>query len=130
MSYPALIEKLDTGGPTGGANTPEAEGVGGLMEEVRGGTEREGVGGKGELLVKGEGSVEGGRKWEEGGDRGLLKAGREGTGGRSVETEVEPMETELVPGGDKGLDRPETQDRDTLFYLLSKAQCEVRPLHA
>lgn len=108
MSYPALMEKPDTDGPTGGANAPEAEGGGGggLVEEVRGGTEGEAVGGKGELLVKGEESVAGGGKWEErggGADRGLLKAGREGTGGRAAETEGE---TELVPGGDKGLDRP------------------------
>lgn len=46
-------------------------------------------GGKGELLVKGELSVEGGGNWEEmegGAVRGLLNAGMEGTGGRAVET--------------------------------------------
>lgn len=39
MSYPALMEKLDTGGPTGGANMPGVEGGGGLMGETRGGKE-------------------------------------------------------------------------------------------
>lgn len=107
MSYPALIENVDTGGPTGGADRPTAAGGGGLMEEAIGGTEGEAEGGKGELLVYGEESIEEGGYWEEregGAVRGLLKAGLEGTGGREVETEGEPMETE--PGRDRGLERP------------------------
>lgn len=108
MSYPALMEKLDTGGPTGGADMPGAEPGGGPMEEARGGREGEVEGGNGELLVKWEASEEGGGKWEdrEGcGARGLLN-GMEGTGGNAVETEGEPMETELVPERDRGLDIP------------------------
>lgn len=75
-----------------------AEG-GGLMEEASGGKEGEAEGGKGEILVKGGAIVEAG-----GAARGLLKAGRGGTGGREAETEGEP--TELVPGRDRGLDKP------------------------
>lgn len=81
------------------------------MGEASGGREGEAEGGKGELLVKGEVSVEGGGNWEEreGGEaRGLLKAEGEGTGGRVVETEREPMEMVLVPGKDRRKDRPET----------------------
>jgi len=37
MSYPALIEKLDTGGPVGGAGMPGAGG--GLMVHALGGKE-------------------------------------------------------------------------------------------
>lgn len=108
MSYPALIEKVDTGGPTGGADMPGTEGGGGLMGETRGGKAGEVEGRKGELLVKGEASVELGGNWEVAA-RGLLKAGREGRGGRAVDAEGLLTETELVPGGDRGLDRPETQ---------------------
>lgn len=81
-----------------------AEG-GGLMEEARGGKEGEAEGGKGELLVKGEESVDAGGNWEErlrGAARGLLKAGSSGTLGREDETEGELT----VPGTDSGLDRP------------------------
>lgn len=35
MSYPALMEKLDMGGPTGGAGMLGPEGGGGLMGEAR-----------------------------------------------------------------------------------------------
>lgn len=124
MSYPALIENVDTGGPTGGADMPAAAGGGAVMVEAIGGTEGEAEGGKGELLVYGEERIEAGGYWEEregggargllkeakegGGARGLLKAGMEGTGGREVETEGEPMEMEPMPGWDRGLDRPET----------------------
>lgn len=52
--------------------------------------------------------MEAGGNWE-GADRGLLKVGRGGPGGRVVETEGLPMEMALVPGRDRGLDRPETQ---------------------
>lgn len=109
MSYPALMEKLDMGGPTGGADMPGAEAGGGLMGEVSGGKEGEVEGGKGEPLLKGEESVEVGGNWEgrEGAaGRGLLKAGMEGRGGRVVESGGFPMETALVLGRDRGLDRP------------------------
>lgn len=101
MSYPALMKKLDMGGPTGGAGMPGAKEGGGFMSVTRGGKEAELRGTKGELLVKGEASVEAGGNWEAMG-RGLLKAGREGAGGRAVDTE-------LVPERVRGLDRPETQ---------------------
>lgn len=98
MSYPALMKKLDMGGPTGGAGMPGAKEGGGFMSVTRGGKEAELRGTKGELLVKGEASVEAGGNWEAMG-RGLLKAGREGAGGRAVDTE-------LVPERVRGLDRP------------------------
>lgn len=56
--------------------------------------------------------MEGGGNWEEmegGAVRGLLNAGMEGTEGRAVETDEEPMTRELVPWKDSGLDRPENQ---------------------
>lgn len=65
MSYPALMEKLDMGGPTGGADMLETERGGGPMGAARGGKEGEVEGRKGELLVKGETSVEGGGNWED-----------------------------------------------------------------
>lgn len=108
MSYPALIEKLDMGGPTGGADMLGTEGGGDLMGETRGGKVGEVEERKGGLLVKGEASVDVGGNWEVAG-RGLLKAGREGRGGRAVDTEGLPVETGIVPGRDRGLDRPETQ---------------------
>lgn len=107
MSYPAPTEKLDTGGPTGGGNMLEAV-EGGLMEEAWGGKEKETAGGTGELLVKGEASVEAGGNWEEresGAARGLLKAGSGGTLGREVETDGEL----IVPGRGSEVDRPEKQ---------------------
>lgn len=103
MSYPALMEKFDTGRPVGGADMPGAEGGGGPIGGGRGGKEEGVEGGNGELLVKGEGNWE---DWGGGVAKGLLKAGMEGTGGRFVETEGEPMEMELMPGRDGGLDRP------------------------
>ena len=106
MSYPALMEKLDMGGPTGGAKIPGTEARGGLMGGFRGGTVAGGR--KEELLVKGEASVEVGGKWEVV-VSGLMKAGREGTGGRVVETDGLLLATELVPGRDWELDRPATQ---------------------
>lgn len=103
MSYPALIEKVDVGGPTGGADMPGAGAGGSLMEEARGCKEGEAEGGKGELLVKGD--AEGNWEEREGGPaRELLKAGRDGMGGREVETEGKLME--LVPERVRGLDRP------------------------
>lgn len=98
MSYPALMEKVDAGGPMGGGDMPGAKEGGGLMGETRGGKEAEVEGRKGELLVKGEASVEVRGNWEAAG-RGLLKGGMEGAGGRAVDTE-------LVPGRGRGLDRP------------------------
>lgn len=112
MSYPALMEKLDMSGPTGGADMPGAEGGGGLMGEAIGGKDGDMEGGNGELLVKGDVSVERGGNWEEtegGVARALLNAGREGTGDRAVVTAGEPVEMELVPWKDSGLDRPEIQ---------------------
>lgn len=99
------------GGPTGGADKLGPEGGGALMGETRGGKDGDAEGGNGELLVKGEASVERGGNWEEteGGAARGLNSGREGTGGRAVETAGEPMEMELVPWKDSGLDRPETQ---------------------
>lgn len=96
MSYPALMEKLDMGGPTGGPNIPGAEARGGLMGGFRGGTAGEVGGRKEELLVKGEASVEVGGNWE----AVAMKAGREGTGERAVETNDLLLATELVPGRD------------------------------
>lgn len=81
MSYPALMEKLATGGPTGGATMAGTDGGPGLMEEARGDTEGEVAGGKGELLLKWAERVEGGGNWEDkdgGGARGLLNGGRGG----------------------------------------------------
>lgn len=121
MSYPALIEKPDTGGPMGGADMPGAGAAAGWVEEDRGGREGEAEGGKGELLVKGAASVEGGGNWEEregGAAKGLLKAGRGGTEGREVKTEGEPMETELVPERDG--------DRPTVSGGLLTAAAPVR----
>lgn len=128
MSYPALMEKLDMGGPTGGADMPGAEEGGGLMGEARGGKEGGVEGRKGELLVKGEASVEVEGNWAVGA-RGLLKAGRDGTGGRAVEIEELPMKTELVPGRDRGLDRPEIQRTPQTCFtlrLLTRTQCSVQ----
>lgn len=99
MSYPALIEKLDMGGPTGGANKPGTEGGGGLMGKTRGPKAGEVEGRRGGMLVIGEASVEVEGDWEVAA-RGLLKAGWEGTGGRAVDTEGLLTETELVPGRD------------------------------
>lgn len=100
MSYPALIEKLDMGGPVGGAEIPGAEERAGLMGETMGGKagEEEGTEGgrKAELLVKGEESAEGGGNWGAVA-RGLLMAGRGGTGGRAEDTEGLSMEAEPVP---------------------------------
>lgn len=106
MSYPALMEKLDMGGPTGGADMPGAEAGGGLMGEPSGSKEGEVEGGKGEPLVKGEARVEAGGNWEDREGtvgRGLLKAGREGRGGRGA---VESGGFPMVLGRDRGLDRP------------------------
>lgn len=103
MSYPAFMEKFNTGDPVGGADMLGAEGGGGPMEGGRRGKEEEVGGGKGEVLVKGEGNWE---DWEGCVAKGLLKVGMEGTGGRFVETEGELMEMELMPGRDGGLDRP------------------------
>lgn len=52
MSYPALMEKPDIGGPTGGADMPGTEEGVGLIGEARGGKDGDVEGGKGELLVK------------------------------------------------------------------------------
>lgn len=90
------------GGPTGGADMPGTGAGGSLTEEARSGKEGEAVGGKGELLVKGE--AEG--NWEEregGAAKEVVKTGRDGMGGREVETEGKLME--LVPGRVRGLDR-------------------------
>lgn len=108
------MENLDTGGPTGGPNMLGAAEGGGLMEEARGGKEWEAEGGKGELVVKGEESVDAGANWEEwerGAARGLLRAGSSGTLGREEETEGEV----IVPGTDSGLDRPATQSRKVIL---------------
>lgn len=105
MSYPALMEKLDMGGPAGGADILTVKGGGGLTVETSGGKEGEVEERKGELLAKGEASEGGGGKLEVV-IRGLLIAGREETGGRVVETGGLLTEMELVPGRDRGLDRP------------------------
>lgn len=76
MSYPALIEKLDLGGPTGGADMTGPEG---LMGEARGGIEGDGAE-KGAPLVRAAATVGGVENWEDwggAGPRGLLKAGEE-----------------------------------------------------
>lgn len=110
MSYPALMEKLDTCEPKGGADVPGAERGDGPTVEARGGTEEEVEGGKGELLVKREG--EGNREEREGcAAGGLLRIESEGTGGTEVDTEGEPMETALVPVRARGLDRPPVTGR-------------------
>lgn len=99
MSYPALIEKLDTGGPTGGANKPGTEGGGGLVGKTRGPRGGEVEGRRGGVPVTGEASVEMEGNWEVAA-RGLLNAWWGGTGGRAVDTEGSLTETELVPGRD------------------------------
>lgn len=99
------------GGPTGGPAGAAMVG-GGLMGEARGAIEAEEGGRKGELLVKGDASVELGANWEteagangEGAAMGLLKAGREAGGG----CRTPPSEGLLsVLGRDRGLDRPAT----------------------
>lgn len=58
-------------------------------------------GGKGERLGKGDVRVEGGGNWEER-EGGAVREG----GGRVVATEGEPMDMELEPGTDRGLDTP------------------------
>lgn len=55
--------------------------------------------------MKEESSEEGGGKLEVV-IRGLLRVGREETGGRVTETGALLMDTGLVPGRDRGLDRP------------------------
>lgn len=111
ISYPALREKADTGGPVGGVGMLRDKGGGGLMEEttgVKAGTVEgmlPGRGGIDELPVKEEASVEAIEKWELA-SRGQLKGGRTGT--EAVDAEMLLMETELVPGTDRGLDNPET----------------------
>lgn len=106
MSYPALIEKFDTGGPKGGANMPGTEEGGGLMGETIGGKAGEVEGSKSELIVKA--SVEVGGNWGEAA-KGLLKAGSGVVVERAVDAGGLLTETELVPGKDRELDRPETQ---------------------
>ena len=85
--------------------------------------------------MKGEASVEGGGNWderEEGVAIGLLKAGGEEIGGRVIETEGEPMELGLVPGRDRGLDRPERQrtrivpqSNFSLSFVKNSIYCSV-----
>lgn len=113
ISYPALREKADTGGPVGGAGMLRDEGGGALMEETRGvkaGTVEgmlPGRDGRDELPVKEEVSVEAIEKWELA-STGLLKGGVAETEDRAVDAEMLLMETELVAGTDRGLDNPET----------------------
>jgi len=74
-------------------------------------------GGKGELLVKGETSVEAGGNWQgrvEGVTPGVLRTEGGRTEEKAVEPVDEPMEMELLPGRDRGLDRPETKTKSHL----------------
>ncbi len=73
--------------------------------------------------MKEEESEEGGGKFEVM-IRGLVRVGREETGGRVAETGGLLMETGLVPGRDRGLDRPETQRTDCIVALLLVTICE------
>lgn len=79
MSYPALMEKFDTGRPVGGADMPGAEGGGGPIGGGRGGKEEGVEGGNGELLVKGEGN------WEDWGGGGGQRAAESRDGGNRGE---------------------------------------------
>lgn len=127
ISYPALREKVDTGGPVGGAGMLRAEAGGGLMEETRGvkaGTVEgmlPGRVGRDELPVKEEVSVEAIEKWELA-SRGLLKGGRAGTEDGAVDAEMLLIETELVPGTDRGLDNPEHREnfKSNQVYLFAR----------
>lgn len=98
MSCPAPTEKLDTGGPEGGAATLGAEGGGGVTGETKEGTAGELDGGKGGRLVKGA-RVEAGGNW--GGEPRRLRKAEDGgdTGGRLGDAEG---------SWDKGLDTPGT----------------------
>lgn len=106
MSYPALIEKFDTRGPEGGANMPGTEEGGGLMGETIGGKAGEVEGSKSELIVKASVEVDG--NWGEAA-KGLQEAGSGVVVERAVDAGGLLTETELVPGKEGELDRPETQ---------------------
>lgn len=125
MSYPALIEKLDTGGPKGGANMPGTEEGGGLMGETIGGNAGEVEGNKVELTVKASMEVggnwgEAARNWGEAA-KGLLKAGSGVVVERAADAGGLLTETELVPGKDRELDRPETQSN--IYRNASHCAC-------
>lgn len=109
MSKPALMVKLDMGGPVGGVDRLAAEGGGCLTGASRGGKE----GGMEER--RGEAYV------EEGGNRcaaviGLLTAEWAEPGGGAGGTEG--LEVAGGAGGCRGPDRPETQTNQVCMRVM------------